>query len=132
MAQRPDGGQLMALVTAGELSAMRTHFAAVLADTCEIDYVTETQDARGGVVKGWTARGTAIACRFAPVTGRDFDFFTGDKVDEGQYWTLTVASTQTVAVTDRVIFGGATYQVRQVNNAETDALLRRALLVTQA
>lgn len=121
----------MAWLSAGELSALRSHLSATLPETCEIDYVAETQDARGALVKGWTARGTAIACRLSPSVGRDFDFFTGDRVDESRYWTLSVAYNQTVLDTDRVIAGGNTYQVRMVNEVESETLLKRALLVTQ-
>jgi len=121
----------MAWLTAGELSALRDHFDDTLPATCEIDYVTESQDARGALKKTWAARGTAIPCRFAPQVGRDFDYFSADKVGEEQFWTLSVAQSQTITITDRVILDGKTYQVRQVNDAESDLLLKRALLVTQ-
>lgn len=115
-------------LTDAEVTAMRTHLTATLPDTCEIDYVTRTADGVGGYTEAWTARGTAIACRLSPANqGREAQI-TGAQVREAQVWVLSVAYDQTVTVQDRVVVGGKTYRVTQVNEGESEIGLVRCYM----
>lgn len=119
----------MTWLTTSELTSLRSAFSATLPDTCEIQSVTETQSARGAITKSWAARGTAIACRISPYVGTQFPQFIAEAASERRLWVLSVAYNQEMAATDRVIHGGATYQVKQVNyGSESESLLTRALL----
>lgn len=118
----------MATLTASELSAMRDHVEAHLPDTCEIDYVTRTSDGAGSWTEAWTARGTAIPCRLAHTRIERFEGVRLSQLREGYTWVLTVAHDQTVALTDRVIAGGNTYQVVQVNIGDSEIVGTRVEL----
>lgn len=119
----------MTWLTTSELESLRDHFTETLPDTCEIQSVTETQTARGAITKSWSTRGTAIACRISPYMAAQFPQFAAEHVSERRQWVLSVAYDQEIAVTDRVIHGGATYQVKQINyGSESEVLLTRALL----
>lgn len=119
----------MAFLTTAELADIRTHLAATLPDTCEIQYVTETRDSIGGSAKEWTSRGTAIACRLGPLRGR-FGMLA-EQIREGQFWTLHLAYDQTIEVTDKVLINSTAYQVLQVNDDESEKFLKKALLESE-
>jgi hypothetical protein len=118
----------MAILTASELSAMRDHLEAHLPDTCEIDSMARTSDGAGGWTEAWTARGTAIPCRMAHVITQRFQGVTLSQMREGYTWMLTVAHDQTVALTDRVIHKGLTYQVVQINTSDSELVGTRVEL----
>jgi len=110
-----------------ELANLRSHMSATLPGTCTIQYVTNAASSIGSIEATWTSRGTAIACRLAPITARALGL-TAEQVNEGRYWMLSLAYDQTVTVTDRVTIGDDTYQVLQVNAGESEVLLKRVLL----
>lgn len=108
---------------------MREHANALLADTCKIESRIMTMDSIGGWSETWTARGSAIPCRLAAVTSRmGMAGVRSDQYTEDRQWMLTVAHDQTVEETDRVTVGGNVYQVRAVNDDDTEILLKRVVL----
>lgn len=116
----------MSFLTSAELADMRAHLVATLPDTCAIYYATLSTDGAGRQSESWTPRGTAIACRLAPQGGREA--ITAEQVRAGMTWVLSVASSQTVDVKDKVVFGGRTYRVIHVNHSESELGLTRAIL----
>ena len=123
----------MAYLSTSELSDLRDHLEATLPDTCTIKYVSVTQTSMGSSEKSWTNRGTAIACRFAPLGGRGGSLFglLAGQLREGQFWVLHIAYDQAIEVTDKVVIDEVTYQVLQVNAAESERFLKRVLLETE-
>jgi len=50
------------------------------------------------------------------------------RLQESQYWTLSLAHSQTIAVTDRVVVDSETYEVVALNDDDTERVLTRATL----
>ena len=119
----------MPALTTTELAAFRTHAEELLTDTCTIQQVTRTADSIGGWSESWTNRGTAISCRLAQhITRSERDSMGVGRLQESQYWTLSLAHSQTIAVTDRVVVDSETYEVVALNDDDTERVLTRATL----
>lgn len=118
----------MAFLETAELARIRSDFEATFPTTCIITAVTRAADGAGGWSESESNRGTAIACRLAPATGRTFPGLTAQQVQEGRLMTLYVAHDQALEVTDKVTHGGVTYHVRQVNEGVSELFIKMALL----
>lgn len=112
----------MGFLTTSELAAIREDFEATLPDTCQVDYVTRTDNGDGTWTDSWSARGSAIACRQVAVTGRDFPQLTAEQVQEGRFWRFEFSATQAIAVGDRITRGGKEYHVIQTNADQSELL----------
>jgi len=118
----------MAFLTTTELADIRSDFGATFPTTCTITAVTRAANGSGGWSESEADRGTAIACRLYPATGRSFPGLTAQQVQEGRLMVLDVAHDQTVEITDKVTHGGVTYHVRQLNDGESELFVKNALL----
>ncbi len=118
----------MGFLETAELADIRADFEATFPTTCTITAVTRTASGSGGWSESESNRGTAIACRLAPVTARSFPGLTAEQVQEGRLMMLYLAHDQTVEVTDKVTHGGVTYHVRQLNDGESELFMKTALL----
>ena len=116
----------MPAITADELSNMRDHAEEYLAGTCTIQYDSGTT-VKGKHVPGWTNRGTAILCRFDTVSNRDLALIQGGQVQEGRLWMVTLKHDETVAITDRIYYGGAYYHPIWINDDEIEKMVTRVV-----
>ena len=88
------------------MGALESHFP----DRCTIQYLTETVDADGQMVKTWTDRHTDVPCNVMPLKGREI---------RGKDQTYVVANTaialqghyDDIAESDQAIVGDTTYDV---------------------
>ncbi len=88
------------------MGALESHFP----DRCTVQYLTETVDADGQVVKTWTDRYTDVPCNVMPLKGREI---------RGPNQTYVVANTSIalqghyadIVESDRAIVGGTTYNI---------------------
>jgi head-tail adaptor len=88
------------------MGALESHFP----DRCTVQYLTETVDADGQVVKTWTDRYTDVPCNVMPLKGREI---------RGPNQTYVVANTSIalqghyadIVESDRAIVGSTTYDV---------------------
>jgi head-tail adaptor len=88
------------------MGALESHFP----DRCTVQYLTETADADGQVVKTWTDRHTDAPCNVTPLKGREI---------KRPNQTYVVANTSIalqdyypdIVESDRAIVGGTTYNI---------------------
>ncbi|HOR32906.1 MAG TPA: head-tail adaptor protein [Syntrophales bacterium] len=88
------------------MGALESHFP----DRCTIQYLSETVDADGQVVKTWTDRHTDVPCNVMPLKGREI---------RGPNQTYVVANTSIalqghyadIVESDRAIVGDTTYDI---------------------
>ena len=118
----------MAYLSSAELASIRADYKATLPETCAIDYPTWASDGAGGGSNTWTSRGTAIACRVAPVSSRTFPRITAEQVREARMMTLYLAHDQSIGIKDRVTANSNVYYVRQVNPDDSELFAKIALL----
>ena len=94
-------------------------------DTCGIVTVTRT-NVEGGTTETESAP-VNVACRVAPLTGRDAaiaaaEGFTAEYV-------VTLPAETAITAHDRVIWNGATYEVNGPAQVRTDEIIRRVFVV---
>ena len=114
----------MPALTAQELNDMRDHAEEYLSATCTIQYDSGT-NVKGKHIPAWTNRGTAILCRFDTIGSRDLAVIQGGQVLEGRAWMVTLKHDETVAITDRIYYGGAYYHPIWINDDESEKMLTR-------
>ena len=93
------------------MGALESHFP----DCCTIQYLTETVDTDGQVVKTWTDRHTDVPCIVMPLKGREI---------RGPNQTYVVANTSIalqghyadIVESDRAIVGSTTYDILLVES----------------
>lgn len=99
-------------LTAAELASMRTDIETLLPDTCVIKTLTTAPDGMGGQTETWSASGTAT-CRLDRRSGGER--MAGGAIRAYGEWVLTVPYQTGVDVSKRVLHGGLTYNVVEVN-----------------
>lgn len=114
----------MPALTAQELSDMRDHAEEYLSGTCAIQYDSGT-NVKGKHAPAWTARGTAIPCRFDTIAARDLSLIQGGQLLEGRTWMVTLRHDETIAITDRIYYGGVYYHPIWINDDEVEKMLTR-------
>lgn len=96
------------MIDSADLEYMRTSIERLLPSTAYILTVTRTSDGQGGLTEAWGTAGTA-ACRLDYSNGREYE--AGNLVKSYSGWVLTIPHDTTIAVTNRVTVGAATYAV---------------------
>jgi SPP1 family predicted phage head-tail adaptor len=108
---------------------MRRAVARYLNESCEIQRAGTAADAYGHSVETWGTVAT-VNCRILPlqrVMGYHGIIATQEK---GRvFYGLVVAYDADLRDGDRVVSGGVTYQVIQVNQSRSDAADQRAVIV---
>lgn len=103
------------MLTATEIASMRAVLDDSLPDSAVIERATLVDNGAGGQTPTWAAAGTAL-CRVSPS-----DLTPGEQVDGSdapaarRTFTLTFPHGTDVRPTDRVTFGGATYDLTGVD-----------------
>ena len=99
------------MLTAAELSAMRTVQAQAMPETCTIQRSTRTANGIGEAVVTWSSVATGVACRLAPQPVSSTQTPLGDGRAVVVSWWLTVGLGVDVRSGDRVIHSSGTYEV---------------------
>lgn len=114
----------MPALTVRELDDMRAHAEEYLTATCVIQYDSGTE-IKGKHIPAWTNRGTAIPCRLDTISNRDLALIQGSQVLEGRPWIMTFKHDETIAITDRIYYGGVYYQPIWINDDEVEKMVTR-------
>jgi hypothetical protein len=117
----------MTALSAKELTDMRTIADDFLPDTCTIQTVTVSIDATGGISHSYGDTYTDVACRVDPAdTGGEA--IVNDALEGRSGWWLNIPYDQAIAIEDRVVHSGVTYEVRSVRDTNSYSTIRRAML----
>lgn len=106
----------MPALTAAELAAMRSVEAEVMSSTCVVQRYTTTGDDMGGYRETWAAVGT-VSCDAYPQNQRGVgENLIGEQETSLRRWFVTVPTTATVTMKDRLLIDGRTFEVVFVPN----------------
>lgn len=99
------------MLTAAELTAMRTIEESAQSSTAIIHRHTLTGDGMGGQSESWAAVGT-VDCDLWQISRTSLrETPTGGQITQVGDWYITVPWDTTITAKDRVIIGGRTYEV---------------------
>lgn len=99
------------MLTASEIAGMRATLDQSLPGTAVIHRPTWTSDGQGGSTAVWAPAGTVIA-RVSPSTTRQgVEPVSGGGLTSESDWTATFPDGTDIRVTDRVVYGGASFEV---------------------
>ena len=99
------------MLTAAELSDMRTIEESVMSTTCVISRHTLTGDGMGGKTEDWVAAGT-VTCDVWQIPRTAMrEHITGGQVTQLGDWYITMPYDTDITAKDRCIIGGRTYEV---------------------
>jgi len=109
------------MLTASELSRMRSTAGAALPDSAVIQTQSVVSDGGGGGTTAWTASGT-VDCRIAPAS-MDEDEIGGRVAGEADF-IVTMPHDAPVSTDSRIIANGGTFNVEAVLDRSWDISTR--------
>lgn len=123
----------MPLLSTSELAAMRVTQETALPDTCTIQTASVAVNEGGGPVETWADTYTNVPCRLAYVSGVSVGTsggvgIAGSKLIAAQSPVLSVPHDQDITAQMRVVKGGVTYKVTNVNEGASYLTVKRAQL----
>jgi head-tail adaptor len=101
------------MLSAAEITRMRTVAEQAMPGTAVIHAGTLTSDSGGGYTETFTASGT-VACRVAPIMGTEGE--EGDRITADAQYVITLPAETTVETDDRLEVGAITYTVVAVRD----------------
>lgn len=107
----------MTWLSAGELAQMRADVLNLLPDTCSILSVSYTSDGEGGLAEAWGTVTANVACRIDYSSGVETNI--GGAVNPYTRAKISLPYDTTLATTNRIVSGGVTYSVTNVNNGQS-------------
>lgn len=118
------------MLSESELTDMSGDGAGSLPDTCSILMAVESSDGMGSRVRTWAVRAALVPCRLSPSGLRS----KGEEISSGRLtevsnWTLALPIGTVVAASDRVVLGGATFEVTAFDVLRSWGIFVRASLV---
>lgn len=114
-------------ITSAELSAMRQVADDFFPDTCTIQTRSSAVDTLGGVAESYANTYTGVACRIDPNGGGEG--IANNVIEGTSRWTLNIPYDQPIAVSNRIVHSGKTYEVTAVWDTHSYSTIRRAELV---
>lgn len=106
------------MITASELSWMRTEQNRALPGTAVIERATLTSDGMGGYTETWAAVGT-VSGRLMPRDAQSQEMLAGGEITSLQRWWMTLPHGTDVKEQDRISWNGRTFEVIGVGNDES-------------
>ena len=116
-------------ITTAELTGLRIAADNWLSDTCTIQTATTAVDAMGGVTVTFANTYTGVYCRIDPDTSRGAESVRNFTQEGKALYLGSFKYDQAIAVTDRVVHSGQTYEVLQIVTDNTWGTLNLARLV---
>lgn len=99
------------MLTAAELTAMRTTAGSALPDSCVIQSRSLVSDGGGGGTVTWTASGT-VDCRLAPAQATEDEH--GGRISPEAEFTITLPSSAAVTTESRIVHNAGIFNVEAV------------------
>ena len=100
----------MPLLSAGELSAMRTVQNETLPGTAVISRNSPTSDGMGGWTDAWAAVGT-VDGRVAPASESGAERLVAERITAEDAWVITLPHDTDVTARDRIVIDSRTFEV---------------------
>lgn len=97
------------MLSAAELTALRSTLTASLPGTVNVERVSLTSDGMGGSTESWAVV-VGAAARVSPSISGEDRIVGGKDVSEAP-WTVTLPQGTDVSVRDRIVAGSVTYEV---------------------
>ncbi len=98
------------MLTASELSAMRSTLDASLPDTATVQRKTLTSDGAGGYTESWSTVAT-VACRVSPSGHSPEERVIAERLASMSIWMLTLPALTDVWPADRIVVGSRIFEV---------------------
>jgi hypothetical protein len=117
----------MTVLTDQELTDMRTIADDFFPDTCTIQTVTVSLGAMGGISNSYGDTYENVPCRVDPADS-GAEGIVNEALEGRSGWWLNIPYDQAIAIEDRVIHSGITYEVRSVRDTNSYSTIRRAML----
>lgn len=112
-----------------DLTAARADVANLLPDSCVIQSKTLVSDGAGGNTVTWAAvTGGTVACRLDPLPIRGAIEMVGNQESTVVTYRLSVPYDAPLAEDRRVVSGGNTYEIVQMDIDQTKRVARRAIV----
>ena len=112
----------MSLLTAADITAMRTTLNQSLGGTAVIQSRSYTSDSGGGGTLTWTNSGT-VSARISPLTASEE--VTGSRLAPEANWIVTLPANTSITEDSRIVMAGTTYEVEAIRGPRTWEVSRR-------
>ena len=119
------------MISDSDLAYIRSQAAKLLPDTCTIQRVTRPSDGAGGYTETWTDYATHVPCRLAVDRTQPREELQVGQVAPAQRYWLTLQYDQAIAITDRVVKDGQTFEVIGIDDAKSYSTAKRVQLVAK-
>lgn len=115
-------------LSAHQIAGMRTLANRYMPDTCTIQRATVTQDGMGGISETWADLAANVACRMDEPKASAQEAAVNMEVGAVVTRIMHLKYDQDITIKDRVVYGGLTYEVAEVQEAATWLITRRVLV----
>jgi Phage head-tail joining protein len=119
----------MTAFSSQQIAYMRRIMAQFLKDTCALKRLEDTKDELGGSAALYITVNATLKCRMLPLSDKNNNFVAGQGEQARTYFRLIMPYDTDVQDGDQVEFSGDTYEVQQIEDAQTDAVDKRARLM---
>lgn len=114
------------MLSAADLTAMKTTLDASLPDTATVYRLTRTSDGAGGYTEAWNAVGSAVACRISP-GGTGAEREVASRLAAVAPWVITLPAATDVTTKDQLRTTSRTFQVLAVLAVRSWEISRRVV-----
>lgn len=119
------------MISASDLAYARSQAAQLLPDLCDLQNVVRASDGAGGYTETWTTYATAVPCRLAVDRTQPREEVQAGQVTPTQRYWLTLAHDRAIAITDRVLKAGRTFEVVGLDDGKSYAATKRVAVVAK-
>ena len=117
------------MITADELTQMRSDVQDLMPDTCNLLTVTDVPDGYGGVTSTWGTASASVKCRIDNASNTTYgEQMVANGVQPFSRWILSVPYGTTMTEAMRVQVGSDTYNVTMVDVDKSWPVVERAVL----
>lgn len=115
------------MLTASEITQLRSDIMITLIDTCTVMSVTRATDDAGNVSESYTDAGM-VPCRLDPIKQKDGDGMVAAAERATIYYQLTLTWDAAVVHGQRIVHGGRTYEIIQMHDDQSARIVKRAVV----